>query len=45
MKVAPRYKLLTLLSLLTLFTLYDSILFRDELDELIKKIVEEIDHN
>ena len=43
MKEAPRYKLLTLLSLLTLFTLYDSILFRDELDELIKKIVEEID--
>ena len=40
MKVAPRYKLLTLLSL---FTLYDSILLRDELDELIKKIVEEID--
>ena len=36
MKVAPRYKLLTLLSLLTLFTLYDSILFRDELDELIQ---------
>ena len=43
MKVAPRYKLLTLLSLLTLFTLYDSILFRDELDELIQKFVEEID--
>ena len=43
MKVAPRYKLLTLLSLLTLFTLYDSILFRYELDELIQKFVEEID--
>ena len=43
MKEAPRYKLLTLLSLLTLFTLYDSILFRDELDELIQKFVEEID--
>ena len=43
MKVAPRYKLLTLLLLLTLFTLYDSILFRDELDELIQKFVEEID--
>ena len=43
MKVAPRYKLLTLLSLLTLFTLYDSIIFRDELDELIQKFVEEID--
>ena len=43
MKVAPRYKLLTLLSVLTLFTLYDSILFRDELDELIQKFVEEID--
>ena len=43
MKVAPRYKLLTLLSLLTLFTLYDSILFRDEIDELIQKFVEEID--
>ena len=43
MKVAPRYKLLTLLSVLTLFTLHDSILFRDELDELIQKFVEEID--
>ena len=43
MKLAPGYKLLTLLSLLTLFTLYDSILFRDELDELIQKFVEEID--